>query len=437
MALAKKGVKQTLIDEAVALDKKTRELQKMVEGYRAEQNTASEEIQRTTDNGERNTKINQMQVLKSEIKKIEFELEKTIKELNNVMIKLPNLPMADVPIGKDESENQVIRKWGEISQFDFIPKDHLELGEELGVIDMKTASAVSGSRFYYLKGALALMQLAVTQYVFSILTNPEIIKKIAAKIAPDFSAKPFLPVIPPVMIKPGVYTRMARLDPGQEEERFYMQKDDLYLIGSAEHTLGPLHMDEIIDEARMPLRYVGVSTAFRREAGSYGKDTRGILRVHQFDKSEMESFALPELSVKEQDFLVAIQEYMMQELKLPYQVVMVCTGDMGGPDARQIDIETWMPGQNRYRETHSADLMTDYQSRRLNTRVKRISGGVEFVHMNDATAFSGRPLVAILENYQQADGSVKIPEVLQKYMGGITEIKKTQPANTESGAVVA
>lgn len=424
-SLAKKGVKPTLIDEAVALDKKLREFQKMVEGYRAEQNTVSEEIQRTADNGERNTKINQMQILKAEIKKLEPDLEKVIQELNSVMMRLPNLPLADVPIGKDESENQVIRKWGDIPQFDFTPKDHLELGEALDIIDVKTASAVSGSRFYYLKGALALMEFAIAQYVFSTLTNAEIIKEIAVKISPDFPVKPFIPVIPPVMIKPGVYTKMARLDPGQEEERFYLQKDDLYLVGSAEHTMGPMHMDETIDEVRMPLRYIGFSTSFRREAGSYGKDTKGILRAHQFDKLEMESFSLSESSVKEQDFFVAVQEYMMQGLKLPYQVMMVCAGDMGGPDARQMDIETWMPGQNRYRETHSADLMTDYQSRRLNTKVKRTGGGVELVHMNDATAFAiGRILIAILENYQQKDGSIKVPDALLPFMFGISEIRK-------------
>ena len=422
-ALAKKSVKPVLIDEVITLDKKQRDLQKIVEGYRAEQNTVSEEIQRTADNGERNVKINQMQTLKTEIKKLEPELEKVSADLREIMLKLPNLPMADVPVGKDESENQVIRKWGEIPQFDFTPKDHLELGEALDIIDVKTASAVAGSRFYYLKGALALMEFAIAQYAFSVLTNAEIIKEIATKISPDFPTKPFTPVIPPVMIKPSVYMKMARLDPGQEEERFYIQKDDLYLIGSAEHTMGPMHMDETIDEARMPLRYIGFSTSFRREAGSYGKDTKGILRVHQFNKLEMESFSLPELSIKEQDFLVALQEYMMQGLGLPYQVVMVCTGDMGGPDARQIDIETWMPGQNRYRETHSADLMTDYQSRRLNTKIKHKDGRVELVHMNDATAFAGRPMIAILENYQQKDGSIRIPEALQPFMMGMKEIR--------------
>ena len=177
-------------------------------------------------------------------------------------------------------------------------------------------------------------------------------------------------------------------------------------------------MDEVIVEKNFPIRYVGFSTSFRREAGSYGKDTRGILRVHQFNKIEMESFTLPENSLKEQEFFVSIQEYLMKSLEIPYQVVMICTGDIGKPDARQVDIESWLPGQNKYRETHTSDLMTDYQSRRLNTRVKRKNGSFEFVHMNDATAFAiGRTLIAIIENYQQKDGSIKVPVVLQKYTG--------------------
>jgi seryl-tRNA synthetase len=199
------------------------------------------------------------------------------------------------------------------------------------------------------------------------------------------------------------------------------------LIGSAEHTLGPLHMDETLKEEHLPLRYVGYSTAFRREAGSYGKDTKGILRQHQFDKLEMESFTKPEDGMAEQDFMVAIQEHLMRELKLPHQAVLICTGDMGFPDQRQIDIETWMPGQDTYRETHSADYVGGFQARRLNTKVKRADGSAEPVHMNDATVFAmGRTLIAILENYQQEDGSVAVPEVLRPFMGGKEKIEKVK-----------
>ncbi|MEK7549043.1 MAG: serine--tRNA ligase [Patescibacteria group bacterium] len=403
-----------LVDDFLALDKKWRELVKETDDFRSEQKKAGD-----------NREIEKAKELKIKIQNNEERLKSVEKERERILYLIPNLPMEDVPIGKNESENQFLRKWGEIPKFDFEPKDHLELGEALDVIDVKIAADVSGSRFNYLKGGLAMMEFAIVQYVFSILIDEEIIKKIAGKISPDFPAKPFVPVVPPVMIKPEVYIKMARLDPGQEEERFYLPKDNLYLIGSAEHTLGPLHMDETIGESRLPLRYVGFSTSFRREAGSYGKDIRGILRVHQFDKVEMESFSLPELSVKEQEFFVAIQEYMLQELKLPYQVMLLCAGDMGGPNARQIDIETWIPSQNKYRETHSADFMADYQARRLNTKVKRSDGKTELVHMNDATAFAiGRTLIAIMENYQQKDGSIVIPEVLQKYLG-FKEIKKS------------
>jgi seryl-tRNA synthetase len=208
---------------------------------------------------------------------------------------------------------------------------------------------------------------------------------------------------------------MDRFDP--IEDRYYLEKDNALLVGSAEHTLGPMHMDEVLTEKDLPIRYLGYSTSFRREAGTYGKDTRGIFRVHQFDKVEIESFTTSEHGDKEQELMVAIQEYLLQKLEIPYQVIMICSGEMGKPDYRQIDIECWIPGQGRYRETHTSDYMTDYQARRLNTKVS-IKGKTEFVHMNDATAIAiGRTIIAILENCQQKDGSVVIPKVLQKWVG--------------------
>jgi seryl-tRNA synthetase len=227
------------------------------------------------------------------------------------------------------------------------------------------------------------------------------------------------------MMRSTVMKRMSRLDP--IDERYHFEKDDLVFIGSAEHTLGPLHMDETLAESALPIRYVAASAAFRREAGAAGKDTRGILRQHQFDKIEMESFTKPEDGYAEQELFVAIQEHIMQALNIPYQVVLICTGDMGFPDQRQFDIESWMPGQpaedasqalGRYRETHTSDYMGGFQARRLNTRVKRTDGTLEPVHMNDATAVAiGRTLIAILENYQNEDGTVTIPEVLRAYIG--------------------
>lgn len=343
--------------------------------------------------------------LKVELEDLEKRFAEADKEFISLMIKVPNIHSADTPVGPDESGNKVLRQWGEPRVFDFTPKEHDELGKVLGIIDTETAGEVSGSRFAYLKGDLVMMQFALLQFSLNLLKK-----------------RGFNPVIPPVFVKPAVQNRMARfLTP---EDHYMFPNDDLMLIGSAEHTLGPMYMDKTLQESELPIRLVGYSTAFRREAGTYGKDTRGILRQHQFDKLEMESFTLPEDSLKEQEFLVSIQEEILQALGLPYQVVIVCTGDMGFPDYRQIDIETWMPGQNKYRETHSSDNTGNFQSRRLNTRVKRADGTVEPVHMNDATAIAlGRTLIAIMENYQQADGSIKIPEVLVPYMGGQTEIR--------------
>lgn len=400
------------IDRILELDQERRKFLQEVEGLKAQQNKLGKD------------QIQEAQELKRQIKEKEPVLKGVEKELEGLLLEVPNIPLDDVPVGKDDTENKVIRTWGKIPTFDFEPKDHVTLGEELGIIDIPSAAEITGTRFAYLKGDAALLEFALIQYTLETLTSSKTIKKIAKPLG--VSDAPFVPVIPPVMIRPDVFRKMGRLSDQDKEERYYLQQDNLYLIGSAEHTLGPLHMDETIEEARLPIRYLGFSTSFRREAGSYGKDARGILRVHQFDKLEMESFTTPEDSLKEQNFFVAIQEYLMQGLQLPYQVVNVCTGDMGKPDARQIDIETWLPGQGKYRETHSADLMTDFQARRLNTKVRRKDGKTEFVHMNDATAFAiGRTLIAILENYQQKDGSVKIPKVLQGYVGK-KEIKRGQ-----------
>ena len=402
--IASKNSDPKLVDDFLTLDEEWRKLVKEIDDLRAEQKKLGDE-----------RKIDEATKIKDKIQSLEKDLKNIEKNREEILWQIPNLPSEDTPIGKDEKENKVIRKWGEPKEFDFKPRDHVELGELLDIIDIERASEISGSRFSYLKGAAALLEFTLIQHTLNILTDQKILQKIADKVQKEYSPKPFIPIVPPTMIRPDVFDKMARLKP--EEERYYIPKDDVYLIGSAEHTLGPLHMDEIIPEEKLPIRYIGFSTSFRREAGSYGKDTRGILRVHQFDKLEIESFTVPENSIKEQDFIVAIQEYLMQSLEIPYQVVAICSGDMGGPDARQIDIEAWIPSQNRYRETHTSDMMTDYQARRLNTKARRKNGELEFIHMNDATAFAiGRTLVSILENYQQKDGSILVPKVLQKYL---------------------
>lgn len=402
--VAKNGDPQ-LVDAFLRIDADWREVTQNLEALRAEQKELSAL-----------RKIEEAKANKEKIKELEERMSGLDAERTATWLRVPNLPSEDTPLGKDDTENKVIRRVGEPPVFDFVPKDHVALGEALCIIDTETAGEVSGARFTYLKGDLVRMQFALIQYALEILGNENILRSIAESVRPGFSPKPFQPVIPPVMIRPEIFERMARLEP--KEERYHISSDNLYLVGSAEHTLGPMHIDETLDEKDFPIRYVGYSTSFRREAGSYGKDTKGILRLHQFDKVEMESFSLPEHSQTEQDFFIAVQEYLMWSLGLPYQVVMCCTGDQGDPDARHLDIETWMPGQGKYRETHSADLMTDYQSRRLGTKVKRESGKTEFVHMNDATVFAiGRTLIGIMENYQTKEGKIQVPRALQKYVG--------------------
>ncbi len=409
------------VDALLRVDEKRRGLIGSLQEKRAAQNVAGERIAKETDAEAKGKAVEEMRTLKDSMKELETELASAEAELEAMMKALPNVPSEDTPVGPDESGNVVIRTVGEPTKFDFEPKDHVALGEALGLIDNETASEVTGARFTYLKGDLALLQNALYQLTLSVLTSSEKLAAIAKDAGVTAPSTPFIPVVPPLMIKPSTFERMARLEP--RDERYHIPSDDLYLIGSAEHTLGPIHMDETFKEADMPRRYFAFTPAFRREAGSYGKDTKGILRLHQFDKIEMESFSLPEQSLAEQGLFVAIQEYLLKTLGVPYQVMQICTGDMGGPDARQIDIECWMPGQNKYRETHTADLMTDYQARRLNTRVRRDSGEMQFVHMNDATCIAmGRLLIALIENFQEADGTVRIPEALRPWMGGKTHI---------------
>jgi seryl-tRNA synthetase len=382
-----------------------------------------EDINRQRNEAAKAKDIEKGKSLKVDASAAEAKLAEIDAALQPLLLVLPNIPSDDTPVGPDESGNVIIRTVGEKPSFAFPVRDHAEIGKLWGMIDNDLGATVAGARFTYLMGDLVLLQYALVQYVFSLLTNREALAAIIEKAGLSVAATPFVPVVPPLMIRPEVFARMARLEP--RDERYHIPSDDLYLIGSAEHTLGPIHMDQTLKEADLPLRYVAFTAAFRREAGSYGKDTKGILRLHQFDKIEMESFSLAETSRAEQDLFVAIQEHVLQGLGVPYQVMQICTGDMGGPDARQIDIECWMPGQQKYRETHTSDLMTDYQSRRLNTRVKRLpagrqgAAGSEFVHTNDATALAiGRILIAIMENFQQEDGSVRVPEVLLPSMAG-------------------
>ncbi len=384
------------IDLLLKIDKDRLKSLKELENMRAELNKLSK-------NKPDSTTIKKAKKLKTKIKSHKKTFTSIEKNFLNLMLQIPNIPFDDVPIGKDESGNIVIRTVKKKPQFNFKIQDYLTIAEKLDIIDVKRAAKVSGSRFGYLKNEAVLLEFALVNLVFNLLGK-----------------EGFVPIVPPVMMKPKMMEGMGYIDTKENiNEVYFLKKDNLVLIGTSEQSIGPMYKDEVLSKKELPRRYVGFSTCFRREAGSYGKDTKGILRVHQFDKAEMFSFCKPEDSTKEHQFFLSLEEKLMQKLKLPYQVVQMCTGDLGTPAAAKYDIEAWMPSQNKYRETHSTSNSTDFQARRLNIRYRNLkTGKLEFVHTVNGTAFAiGRTLIAIIENYQQKDGSVKIPEVLQKYLG--------------------
>ena len=394
------------VDEAVVLIGKRAEAIKKLEEVRKTSNEVAKKMARASED-ERPGLIEQGKTAKEEVKVLEGELARLEGELDEMLAKFPNVLREDVPNGEDETSNQVVRAYGEATKFNFEPKDHMEIGEALGLIDAERAAKVSGSRFVYLKGDAVLLQFALVQYVMGI----------AAKHG-------FEPIVVPHMIAREAMGAMGYLAHGGEDEVYHLKNDDLVLIGTSEQAIGPMYMGEAIEESELPRRHVGYSPCYRREAGSYGKDVRGILRLHQFDKIEMFSFTEPDKSDEEHEKILAIQEEVMQGLELPHRVVKLCAGDTGTSSARTYDIETWMPAQNVYRETHSTSNTTDYQTRALDIRVKR-EGKNEMAHALNGTGLAiGRGLIAILENYQNEDGSVTIPEVLRSYMGGKEKIER-------------
>lgn len=403
------------VAQLLKLDERRRGLQQQVDDLRAQRNEVASSMKGGKPSPEM---IEQGKQLKQQVAELEDELRLVGAEFEANLKLIPNLPEADVPVGASEDENIVVETVGDQTSFDFDPKNHAEIAEAKGWLDKERAAKVSGSRFAYLKGDLVKLQFAIMQFVVDVLTDEDVLKNIAERAGlPQVSSKPFEPVLPPYMIRTSLYDAMDRLEPS--DDRYKIEGEELWLQGSAEHVLGSMHADEVFEEKDLPIRYLGYATSFRKEAGTYGKDMEGIIRMHQFDKLEMESFTTKETSRDEHLFFVAIQRYLLEQLALPYQVLMKCTADIGKPNARGIDMEVWLPGQGKYRETHTADYMTDYQSRRLQTRVRRSdSGELELVHTNDATAFAlGRIMVAIIENYQTASGDVQIPDVLQPYIG--------------------
>lgn len=408
------------LDQLLKLDDERRDLISKVDELRAKRNIAAKE--KDIETGKK---------LKEELDGLEKELGGVEKQWNDLMFQVPNVPAEGVPEG-DASNNKILKQEGTLPKFDFTPKDHVELGEILGIIDIPRAAKVSGTRFGYLKNEGVLLEFALVQFAMETLLK-----------------EGFIPVVPPALIRKEItddlgYWHGKIDDKHTSNENYYLvldpeeHKEGLYLIGTGEHAIVPMHKDEILEERDLPKKYVAFSPCFRREAGSYGKDTKGILRVHQFDKVEMVEFVKPEEDEVERRKMLSIVEGLMKSLGLPFQVVQLASGDLSFPGAETIDIETWIPSQGQYRETHSISTTTDFQSRRLNIKYSytdavthrpsnpaypgQIQRGFfqkhAYVHILNGTAFAiGRMLIAILENFQQEDGSIKIPEVLHKYTG--------------------
>jgi serine--tRNA ligase len=408
---------QVSISDLLELDDSRRDLQKRVDELRQRRN---EVASRMKGGKPEQDLVDRGKAIKAELGQLESQLDMVNGRYMALLKQVPNMPHADVPVGLSEDENVEVKVVGDIPQFDFAPKNHYEIAEAKGWLDKERAAKVAGARFAYIMGDLVLLQQAIIQFVMNSLTSEATMKEIITGAGLEIDPRPFTPVLPPLMIRTEPYDQMDRLQPS--DDRYKIEGEDLWLQGSAEHVLGSMHAGEIFDAKQLPLRYLGFATSFRKEAGTYGKDMEGLIRMHQFDKLEMESFTEAKDSYSEHLLFIAIQEWLLTQLKLPYHVLMKCTADIGKPNARGVDMEVWLPGQGKYRETHTADYMTDYQARRLQTRVRNIDG-VSLVHTNDATAFAlGRCMVAIIENYQTAEGNVVVPEVLRPYLGGLEEL---------------
>jgi seryl-tRNA synthetase len=389
------------IDALLALDDQRKELLAIVEELRAEQNKVSLTLGSRIDDNTRAQMIEEMQTVKEDLKKKEEELKEVMKKWQTLMLAVPNVPDISVPEGETDADNQEVKVWGEIPKFDFAPKDHIELMNNLGMLDVERGVKVAGFRGYFLKGDGARLQFALWQFV------------------QDFFMQKgdYVPMIVPTLLKKEVFMGTGYL-PGGEED-LYKTQDDTYLSGTAEVATMGYYMGEVLEKKDLPIKMLSFSNAFRREAGSHGKDTRGILRVHEFYKFEQVILceASHAESVKYHEEVNKNTEDITQALGLPYHVVANCGGDLGLGQVKKYDIEVWLPSENTYRETGSASYFHDFQTRRLNIRYKDDDGKIKFVHSLNNTALSGRPLIMIIENYQQADGTIKVPEVLRKYMG--------------------
>ncbi len=382
------------VDELLRLDEQKREAQQKLEHLRAKKNKISFLATKDPKNFQEAKKI------KSEIKYLEDKFNEISLNFEKSFLLLPNIPLEDVPEGKSEVDNVIVSGWGKVPDFNFPTKDHAELGRMWDLIDLTRGAKVSGARFAYLKNEAALIELALIRFVFDILLKEN-----------------FIPVFPPIIVKNDLMKAMGYVDTKEDlEERYFLEKDSLFLIGTAEQSIGPMHKDEIFEEKDLPKRYLAFSTCLREEAGSYGKDTKGIFRVHQFDKLEMFSFAKPDQSEKEHLYLLGLAHKIMKLLEIPHRIVKLCAADLSRPSAATYDIEAWIPSQEKYRETHSTSNCTDFQARRLNIKYKN-GKGTDFVHtLNGTSVAIGRTIIAILENFQQKDGRILMPKILRKYL---------------------
>jgi seryl-tRNA synthetase len=398
-ALARRGAADA-VDGLLALDERRRELLPRVESGRARQNEASEAIARAKrEGGDAAGQIAEMRELAAEIKRLEAELAEVERERDELALTLPNIPEPDAPDGETEDDAVVLREVGERPAFGFPVRDHVELGERWGVIDIERAARTSGSRFAYLMGELVAIELALVRFALALLSD-----------------EGFVPVSPPVLVRERPLEGTGFF-PGEREMIYEIPRDDLFLVGTSEVSLAAVHMDEILAAEEVPRRYAGFSTCFRREAGAAGRDTRGIFRVHQFDKVEMFSFVEPEGSREEHERLLGLQERILRALEIPYRVVDIPTGDLGAAAARKFDCEAWIPSQERYREVTSCSNTTDFQARRLGCRYRPAEGAspVHLHTLNGTAVAVGRTLIAIIENGQEAEGRISVPSALREH----------------------
>jgi seryl-tRNA synthetase len=396
------------LERFIALDAGRREIIREVEGLRGERNAVSKQIGEKKKNGEDATDIiARMGLVSTRIKELDEALKKTDEDLDAILMTIPNLPHASVVCGRGAEDNPVVRVWGEKPQFSFTPRPHWEIGESLNILDFARGAKITGARFTLYRGFGARLERALINFMLDLHTREH----------------GYTEVLPPFLVNRESMTGTGQL-PKFEEDLFRIDKVDYFLIPTAEVPVTNIHRDEILGEKELPIYYVAYTPCFRAEAGSYGKDTRGLIRQHQFNKVELVKFAKPESSYEEMEKLTLNAEEVLKRLKIPYRVVSLCTADLGFSSAKTYDIEAWLPGQEAYREISSCSNFEEFQARRASIRFRRDeSGKVEFVHtLNGSGLAVGRTLVAVLENYQQADGSVVIPEALQSYMGGVDRI---------------